>query len=164
MAIVVPQELLDAEGRSNDSLTEERLRRDTRICLGGKKIQCPRVVREDKLALREWRKLAALYAEFDYVEKADVNLLRDYCKGESELLRMYRNLKIFLREHRGGKFFDSLPFIVTVEKEIRAKRTEQHRMADALMLTPQSRIKAAYQLAKKKEKESPLNKSGFDNV
>ena len=154
-----PVELLLMEGKSRKSKAELERRRENEIKLTNNKLVANPQVKRDKRALKEFKNLKKLYEDILFIGALDSYLVNQYCLSVSELDDFVSLLHSYREKARDENLEDDertklLEKILTIDMEIRLKRTEIMKMGDRLYLNPVSRTK---NLPKKQEEKADEN-------
>lgn len=149
-----PVELLVLEGTSRKSKAELERRKNAEIKLESRTLQADPMVRGDKRALREFRRMKKLYEEIEFVGSLDEHLINQYCLSVSELddlvalMNDMRDAIQAVREDgelssadRARAVKELAELLMKYDAEVRYKRAEIVKMGDRLYLNPVARSK-----------------------
>lgn len=149
-----PVELLVLEGKSHKTKAELERRRNAEIRLESRALQADPMVRSDKRAYREFRRIKKLYEEIEFIGSLDEHLINQYCLAVSELddlVGLMNDLRDAIQAIREDESISSTEraeavkevaeLLMKYDAEVRYKRAEVVKMGDRLYLNPVARSK-----------------------
>lgn len=154
-----PIDILKADGRSHHLTKDEISRRKaSEIKINNHIFKASELVMSDERALKEFKRLKKLYKEIEFIASLDEHIINQYCLSVSEL----DDLTIALKTTREEMKSDdpelrrmAIDLFLTLDVEIRQKRSEIIKFSDRLYLNPVARTK---NVPKKPAEDKPVNK------
>ena len=139
-----PTELLLLEGKTHLTKAQLEKRKAQEIKLKNQTIRADPMVMADKRALKEFKNLRKLYAEIDFVGTLDSHIINQYCLSVAELddlVMVLTGVREMMRSEDPAAKAAAIKNYLSIDTELRLKRTEIMKLSDRLYLNPVSRTK-----------------------